>query len=602
MSILERVIAAVSPGWALRREQQRAAWFQVRARYEGARRTRRTRGWRADSTGPQAETEGALADLRNRSRDLVRNNAWMAAGLDIAVSYQIGYGMTPRSRTGDAALDQRVNAEFAAWAKACDIGKRLDFFGLMAQMARARAQDGEALTLKLPAAPAEMRRRGLRVPLLLHNVEADLLEEDREGFTAAGNLIRQGIELASGGMPVAYHLLEEHPGEEFGGRRGRVQVYPADSVLHVFRQDRPGQLRGVPDAAPFMLRLRDLDELEEAALHQAKVQACLAAFVTSSQQPGRGPLEASPENAMDPARSFSPGMIERLLPGEDVTLAVPSGAGAFSELARHQLHAVAAAWGLTYDLLTGDLSAANYSSLRAGRLAFKRRLEQLQWTLLIPRWCQPVWDAWVLAAQRAGVLPPREGGYPVEWGPPAFEMVDPLKDALAMQLMERLGYATWDQNVISQGYDPEEQRAAIARANSEADRLGLILDGDPRRTAKGGGAQDATQNAAVEGQSPPAAPQDAPAALVQVVLSDEMGAALRAELAPAMASAEAAAEAARAATAEGAEALRDLRATAGEMAVAMGDSRAALAGSAERIADAAASVAAATAAGGSVSV
>lgn len=508
--LLERLIGGLSPGWALRRAQQRAALFEVQARYEGARRTRRTRGWQAPSTGPQAEVEGALTELRNRSRDLVRNNAWMAAGLDIAVSYEVGYGITPHSRTGDAELDKRVKAEFSAWARGCDVGGRLDFFGIMAQAARARRQDGEALTLKLPASPTEMRRRGIRVPLLLQNVEADLLEEDREGTTKAGNRIRQGIELGADGAPRVYHLLEEHPGEEFGGRRGRVREYPADSVLHIFRQDRPGQLRGVPDAAPFLLRLRDLDELEEAALHQAKVQACLAAFVTSNQPGGRGPLEAVPEGGGDPVRSFSPGMVERLLPGEDVKFAVPSGAGGFSDLARHQLHAIAAAWGLTYDLLTGDLSTANYSSLRAGRLAFKRRLEALQWLLLIPRWCQPVWDAWVAAAIRAGVLEPREGGYPVEWGPPAFEMVDPLKDAMAMRLMERLGYATWDQNVAAQGYDPEEQRAAIARANAQADKLKLILDGDPRRTAGTGSAQDAAQNAAIElaGRGRPAPAQE----------------------------------------------------------------------------------------------
>jgi lambda family phage portal protein len=594
MAVLDTLIATLSPRWALRRAQQRAALFEVQARYEGARRSRRTQGWRADGTGPQAEVEGALVELRNRARDLVRNNAWAAAGLDISVAYQVGYGITPRSRTGDADLDRQVNAEFEAWAKGCDIGGRLDFAGLMAQVARARAQDGEALTLKLPASPAEMRRRNIRVPLLLQNVEADLLEEDLEGGTASGTRIRQGIELSAGGAPLAYHLLEEHPGEEFGGRRGRVRIYQADAVLHLFRQDRPGQLRGVPDLAPFLLRLRDLDELEDAALHQAKVQACLAAFVTSGQPAGRGPLEAVPDGGGEPVRSFSPGMVERLLPGEDVRFAMPSGVGGFSDLARHQLHAIAASWGITYDLLTGDLTQANYSSLRAGRLAFKRRLEQIQWLLLIPRWCQPVWDAWIAAALRAGVLAPRAGGYPVEWGPPAFEMVDPLKDALAMQLMERLGYATWDQNVAAQGYDPEAQREALAKSNAEADRLGLILDGDPRRTAKAGGAQDAAQNAAVEiGATGAAVPRDPAAAMVQVVLSDAMGAALRAELAPAMASAEAAADAARAATAENAEALRDLRATADEVAMAMGDSRVALAGTAQQIAAAAASVAAA---------
>lgn len=594
MAVIDTLIATLSPRWALRRAQQRAALFEVQARYEGARRSRRTQGWRADGTGPQAEVEGALVELRNRSRDLVRNNAWAAAGLDISVAYQVGYGITPRSRTGDPDVDRQVNAEFEAWAKGCDIGGRLDFAGLMAQVARARAQDGEALTLKLPASPAEMRRRNIRVPLLLQNVEADLLEEDREGATQAGNLIRQGIELSSGGVPAAYHLLEEHPGEEFGGRRGRVRIYPAESVLHLYRQDRPGQLRGVPDLAPFLMRLRDLDELEDAALHQAKVQACLAAFVTSGQPAGRGPLEAVPESGGDAARQFSPGMIERLLPGEDVKFAMPSGAGAFSDLARHQLHAIAAGWGITYDLLTGDLTQANYSSLRAGRLAFKRRLEQIQWLLLIPRWCTPVWDAWVAAAIRAGVLPPRAGGYPVEWQPPAFEMVDPLKDALAMQLMERLGYATWDQNVAAQGYDPEEQRAAIARANELADELGLILDGDPRRTAKAGGAQDARQNAAVEIAATGAAvPREAEAearldrALVQQALSDRVLTALGDRLAPPLDAMREAALALRDAGGQMGDTLAQGNAALMSSAAILADGVEAMQGAARQVADAA---------------
>jgi len=503
MAVLDTLIATLSPRWALRRAQQRAALFEVQARYEGARRSRRTQGWRADGTGPQAEVEGALVELRNRARDLVRNNAWAAAGLDLSVAYQVGYGITPRSRTGDADLDRQVNTEFEAWAKGCDIGGRLDFAGLMAQVARARAQDGEALTLKLPASPAEMRRRNIRVPLLLQNVEADLLEEDLEGSTASGTRIRQGIELSAGGAPLAYHLLEEHPGEEFGGRRGHVRVYAADAVLHLFRQDRPGQLRGVPDLAPFLLRLRDLDELEDAALHQAKVQACLAAFVTSGQPAGRGPLEAVPEGGADPVRSFSPGMVERLLPGEDVKFAMPSGVGGFSDLARHQLHAIAAAWGITYDLLTGDLTQANYSSLRAGRLAFKRRLEQIQWLLLIPRWCQPVWDAWIAAALRAGVLAPREGGYPVEWGPPAFEMVDPLKDALAEKAMLRMGLRTWGDAVAAQGLDPEKQLTEIVKWNKLFDETNSVFDFDARKVSNAGLTQARTAGASIPDSDPP---------------------------------------------------------------------------------------------------
>jgi capsid protein len=43
---------------------------------------------------------------------------------------------------------------------------------------------------------------------------------------------------------------------------------------------------------------------------------------------------------------------------------------------------LAAGVGLTYELLTGDLSQVNYSSIRAGLIEFRRRMEALQWQVL----------------------------------------------------------------------------------------------------------------------------------------------------------------------------------------------------------------------------
>lgn len=495
-------MAAIAPGWAARRAQARLAWLRLSAMYEGAQQTRRTQGWRTSPRGPNAEIQPALARLRDRSRDLVRNNPFAAAGLDILVAYQVGAGITPRSVTRDRALDEQVDALFGAWADRADIAGRLDFFGLQALMARSRAEAGESLALLVPLTAAEARRRGMAVPLALQLVEADHLDEalDRNARGAADMRVRQGVEIDAAGMPVAYHLRLEHPGETLmlgGSAIARTERFAADRVVHLFRQDRPGQIRGVPDMAPVISRLRSLDELEDAALEQAKIQACLAAFVISGAGPSAGPLEGTDPVTGDPLKTFYPGMVERLLPGEDVKVATPSGPGGFSDLARHQLHAIAAGWGLTYDLLTGDLSQANYSSLRAGRLAFKRRLERTQWHVLIPA-SHRIWEAFVRAAVMAGALPPRAEGYPVEWSPPTFEMVDPLKDALAIKEQVRMGLITWGQAVAQMGWEPHRQARDIAMWNDTMDEAGIILDTDPRRTAKSGGAQDASQNAAVE--------------------------------------------------------------------------------------------------------
>lgn len=498
MSVLDRLLLQLAPGWQAQRMRKRFEAERWQAAYDAARRSRRTQGWRTASSSANAETEEAGQLLRDRARDLVRNNPYAAAGLEVLVAYQVGYGIKPRPRTGDARLDRALTDAWNAWVPRADLGGMLDFYAIQAQAARCRAEAGEALVQMVRLSAAEARARGVTVPLAVQVLEPDLMPFDYERH-GAGNQIRQSVELDRGGRPVARWLLEEHPGEpdRLGGTLTPTRRLGSEFLLHLYRQDRAGQLRGVPDLAPVMTRLRLLDEYEDAALMQAMAQATVAAFVTSDAPAARGPLEGVTSTG-EPGKTLRPGVIERLLPGESVQFLTPSGTGPFSEFARHQLRAVATGFGLTYDLLTGDLTQANYSSLRAGRLAFKRRVEQAQWLMLVPRLCQPIWDAWVAAAVAVGEIPARAGGYPVEWGPPPFEFVDPLKDAEAERLMMRMGLKTWSQAVLEQGYDPVRQAEDIAADNERADGLGLILDGDPRRIAGTGAAQDATQNAVIE--------------------------------------------------------------------------------------------------------
>lgn len=493
--MLEAAIRAVAPQWALQRARSRAALQAVDGlmqRYDGGRVTRRTQGWLPGDATPDVILDADLGLLRARSRDLVRNNPYASAGLDMMVSYQVGTGIVPQSQTGDATLDAQANALWEAWAPHADGAGRLHVYGLQAQAARSRAEAGEVLAMLRPMPAAEARARGTPVPLAVHVMEADHLDIT-PGFTATDQDVTQGVRHDKWGRPIAYRIRVDHP----GGKTPHWETVeiPARYMLHLFRQDRPGQVRGVPDLAPVMTRLRMLDEYEDAALAQAIVQACVAAFVTSEADDNDGPLEGGDDKRQ---RKITPAMIERLRPGEKVDFLEPTGTSAFADFARHQLRAVATGLGLTYDLMTGDLTQANYSSLRAGRLAFKRRLEQLQWTLLIPRLCQPMWDAFVTAAQADGALPPRPGPWPVEWAPPRFEMVDPLKDSIAIQMQLRLGLISWGQAVAEMGWDPAKQAAELALWNAKHDELGLILDGDARRTAKAGGAQDAAQNAAIE--------------------------------------------------------------------------------------------------------
>jgi capsid protein len=151
---------------------------------------------------------------------------------------------------------------------------------------------------------------------------------------------------------------------------------------------------------------------------------------------------------------------------------------------RLQLHAIAAGLGITYEQLTGDLSQVNYSSLRAGLLEFRRLVEMMRWQVFVPKLCIPVWRKFIERAYVAGEIGKID--YGVSWTPQKFEMIDPMKDAQADTLMIRNGTLTLKEAIARQGFDPEQQIEEIAATNKLLDDKEIILDCDPRYTAKSG--------------------------------------------------------------------------------------------------------------------
>jgi lambda family phage portal protein len=373
-----------------------------------------------------------------------------------------------------AALADRL---WSAFSSSADADGLTDFAGLQALIVRSLVESGEVL-VRLRERRAE---DGLPAPLQLQVLEADHLDSSKTEEQRDGGFVVQGIEFDRLGRRRAYWLYPTHPGD---GRGALVsQRVPADRVLHLFERLRPGQVRGVPWFAPVMLKLRDLDAYDEAELVRKKIEACFAAFVTGVQDEetlGRA------KTAADGSRveTFEPGMIEYLEPGRDVKFASPAASGGYAEYMRMQLHAIAAGVGLTYELLTGDLSQVNYSSIRAGLIEFRRRMEALQWQLLVPGLCQPVWRRFVLAAQAAGKLP--DGDIAADWTAPRFEAVDPMKDIQADILAVRAGVMTLKEAIARQGYEPAQVLAEIAAINAELDQLGITLDTDPRRSTRTG--------------------------------------------------------------------------------------------------------------------
>jgi lambda family phage portal protein len=472
VNIFERAIAAVAPGYALKRARNRLA---LRA-YEAASKGRRTDGWRTAGTSANSETRSGLIVSRNRARDLVRNNPYAARAVSIIETNMVGYGIRTTPQSANKKTMRPLQKSWLAWAETrdCDVTGKLNMYGLQGLAARTVVESGESLIRRVWRRPAFKGQ----IPFQIQVLEPDFIDSSKDGKSGS-NIIVQGKEYDSIGRCVAYWLFPAHPGDGTGTAQS-VRT-PAEDIEHIYREDRPGQVRGVTWLAPIVIRLRDFDEYEDAQLVRQKIAACFAGFVHDSDgAEGTAQGDTAGDGLIE---KFEPGMIERLGPGQQITFASPPLVQGYSEYASVTLHAIASGIGVPYEALTGDYSEVNFTSGRMGRSDFHAQLDAWQWNMFIPKFCEPVFAWFVQAAILAGI---KADGATARYTPPRRNLVDPTREIPALIKAVRGGGETIFGMIRSMGYDPEDFLAEIAEGNAMLDKLGLTLDSDPRRVSAAG--------------------------------------------------------------------------------------------------------------------
>lgn len=489
-NVLDRVIDAVAPQWGMRRARARALTLELR-HYEGGSRGRRTSGWRHPSTDANAAAQPYMVRLRESARDLVRNNGHAESALDTISAHAVGTGIIAKPADGSA----KVAEVWKAWAETtdCDSDGRADFYGLQDLVMRAVAESGECIIRRRPRRPGD----GLALPLQLQVLEPDYLDLAKTNIRLSnGGRILHGVEYDMIGRRVAYWLFREHPGSSLSTASESYRV-PAESVLHVFRQMRPGQVRGVSWFAPVLLKFKDYDEYSDATLMKQKIAACLAVFVTDvdGSSPPLGTAVTSGDQDLD---LLEPGLIQNVPPGRTVQVVQPPSVREHSDYSRTTLREIATGLGVTYEDLTGDYDGLPFSAARMSRLRHLLRVERWRWRTLIPQFCDPVWR-WALEAAQlenklSGVVD-AEGVYVgprAKWTAPPLPMVNPEVETRANKEAVRSGQKSLSEVIRELGYDPEDVLKEIAEDFALADKLGIVLDCDPRKTSQAGLAQPET--------------------------------------------------------------------------------------------------------------
>jgi lambda family phage portal protein len=404
-----------------------------------------------------------------------RNNPWVASAVQGLVANAIGAGVKPRSKHPDPAVRARLHALWQRWTDLADAAGLTDFYGLQALELRATIEGGESFA-RLRFVDADTS-----LPLAIDLLDREQVPTDLHREISAGARIRAGIEFDAAGRRVAYHCYRNRPGDALAPMSMDMVRVAAADMLHLFQPLAAGQLRGITWLAPILLRLHELDQYEDAALVKAKVAALFTGFIRDPDGSVAGLNNGTAVNGILNV-GMEPGSLIPLPPGADIQFSDPADPGDYGAFVKNHIRAIAAGLGVPYELVSGDLEGVTYSSIRAGLVEFRRRIEQLQYAVIVFQFCRPVWERFVRLAALSGAIKAR--GFDrdpapwlaVEWLPPKWDWVDPLKDARAEIEQIRTGLKSRSQSIAERGYDIEEVDAAIAADRAREEHLGLSFD------------------------------------------------------------------------------------------------------------------------------
>lgn len=483
--------------------------------YRGASKSRLRSNWAPIGGSADADLLPDLPTLRERSRDLNRNDAHASAITGTIVANVIGTGIRPQCRLDRDALglseeqareyERQAEAAWWRWHPQADAQNRMDFDEIENLIERQILENGEVLMIPIMITNEPWRR----YQLALEVIEADRLETPFSRVDTKN--IRDGVELGDRGQPIAYFIRTKHPGDSIPGVIAADLVpeyrrYPARNkagrlnVLHLYHVKRAGQSRGEPFFAPVMGYFKDLADVMEARLVTERVAACFSAFIKKKDPYGAAMAATSSINSRGQRiQELEPGMVNYLNDDEDVVFGSPPNTTGFSPFVETVLRAIGSSLGLPLELVLKDFSKTNYSSARAALLEARRffRSEQ-QW--FATRVCQPVWEMVIEEAVMHGDVPlvaafsdQRDLYLAAKWIYPGWGWVDPVKEVESSTTAIAAGLSTLAEECAGQGRDWEENLEQLKREADKRKELGLAEPVAPGQPAGQAGSETETE-------------------------------------------------------------------------------------------------------------
>lgn len=440
MNLLDKFIGAVSPKWALSRQQYR----DIYAAYRGGVGTRLSTTWSRNQsfTGGRQGDRANLGSMRDRARRVYQENAIGRSILNTETDNVVADGLNLQGRTSDPAFNGEVEARYHEWLKVCDISGMRDGIELQREAYRMSRRDGDGGIVLVD--------RGGHSRLQL--IPGDLVQNPDGQWDPN---YKDGVEIDRVGRPIAFHVLEQ---DEIGTRT--FQRIGAGSFVFLSHYPETMITRGESCYATVFPLLDQLDAYVDAVVIAARMGAVFGLLFkseTAGKQHSSLPMMTNSQGEQQKGVTLENGMIRYLGAGDDVVQVNPSQPMANTpDFVRCILRLIGLPFDMPLELVLRDVSQSNLSSLR-GALQDFRRACRIRRRAYAAHWSR-IYLWWLEREIKSGAF---KTPIPADWHKHelharGWEFTDPVTDVQAAMMACEFGFDS-PQNVMAQlGRDPED--------------------------------------------------------------------------------------------------------------------------------------------------
>jgi signal peptide peptidase SppA len=411
--------------------------------------------------------------------NLARNDTVVGALVRRGVQNVLRSGYGYRARTGDAVLDEAIDADLREWATTpsmCDASARFTLHDLANQTMFADEVSGDSFILPRSSGTLQM-------------VEGYRCRTPRSGDTSR---IVLGVERDGNRRPIAYWFIPDDldPLREIVNLADPTR-YPAcdangnEQVWHIFDAQRYSQTRGISSLAPIFDTVGLFSEIQFALLTKQQVQACIAIMEDAPLGGPGGPPKQLGERTTTTRSDGSTEIKERLSPGQRYTSKPGGKLSGFApgittvddlEFLKFTLHLIASAVDIPLISYMLDGRETNFSGWRGAieqaKIGWKNRQQRYRQQFYQRayrfrlEWLVSTSPEWARVAARVG-----QSFYRGDIDTPRWPYIEPNKDIAAAGLeLEKLQTSPRRQ-AQERGFDLRENRTEIVADNAETIRI-----------------------------------------------------------------------------------------------------------------------------------